>query len=120
MIEKIKNQLDPIISTFFKKNGWEPLPFQIKSWESFLKGENGIIQVPTGCGKTYAALIGPLLKLKNQNDKNGLKILIISPLKALSRDLEISIKKATIHFDTEISTGIRNGDTTAYEKKRQI
>ena len=120
MIEKVKNQLDPIIFTFFKKNGWDPLPFQIKSWESFLKGDNGIIQVPTGCGKTYAALIGPLLKLKNQNDKNGLKILIISPLKALSRDLEISIKKASIHFDKEISTGVRNGDTSAYEKKRQI
>ena len=49
------------IEEFFYTNGWDPLPFQIESWEAFLNGENGIIQVPTGCGKTYAAIMGPCL-----------------------------------------------------------
>ena len=52
-----QNNLISKIKQFFSANGWEPLPYQIESWESFLNGKNGIIQVPTGCGKTYAALM---------------------------------------------------------------
>ena len=46
-----QNYLISKIKQFFITNGWEPLPYQIESWEAFLNGENGIIQVPTGCGK---------------------------------------------------------------------
>ena len=53
-----QNNLISKIKQFFFINEWEPLPYQIKSWEAFLNGENGIIQVPTGCGKTYAAVMG--------------------------------------------------------------
>ena len=81
-----KNSIN-IIKEFFNKNGWEPLPYQIESWEAYLNGENGIIQVPTGCGKTYAALMGPLSKLKDSTKRSGLNILLITPLKALTRDL---------------------------------
>ncbi len=52
-----QNNLISRIKQFFFSNGWEPLPYQIESWVAFLNGENGIIQVPTGCGKTYAALM---------------------------------------------------------------
>ena len=73
------------IMKFFKKNNWQPLDFQIESWESYLKGESGIIQVPTGYGKTYAALMGPLLKLRELKCSKGINILLVTPLKALSR-----------------------------------
>ncbi len=108
------------IKKFFEENGWEPLPFQLESWKAYLNGENGLIQVPTGCGKTYAALMGPLSKLKDCRKKSGLNILLITPLKALSRDLKNSISTAAKYFDEEITVGIRNGDTNPYEKKKQI
>ncbi len=114
---------DPLISkikNFFYKNGWDPLPYQIESWESYLNGENGIIQVPTGCGKTYAALMGPLSKLASTKEKNGINILLITPLKALSRDLKTSIAIAAEHFNNEITVEIRNGDTSQNEKKKQL
>ena len=60
-----QNNLISKIKQFFFKNGWKPLPYQIESWEAFLNGENGIIQVPTGCGKTYAALMGPLSQIED-------------------------------------------------------
>ena len=85
-----------------------------------MNGENGIIQVPTGCGKTYAALMGPLSKLKDCRKKYGLNILLITPLKALSRDLKNTIDSTAKYFDEEITVGIRNGDTSTYEKKKQI
>jgi len=108
------------IKKFFTKNNWKPLPYQVESWEEFLNGKNGIIQVPTGCGKTYAALMGPLLKLKDTSKHSGLGILLITPLKALSRDLKNAISLAAHHFSEEITVAIRNGDTSSYEKKKQI
>ena len=114
-----KNSINNIKTFFYKKN-WEPLPYQIQTWEAYLKGENGIIQVPTGSGKTYAALMGPLSKLKDPKKTAGLNILLITPLKALSRDLKNSIHLAAQHFSQDITIGIRNGDTSPYEKRKQI
>ena len=114
-----KNEIKNI-EKFFYKNGWNPLPYQIESWKAYLNGENGIIQVPTGCGKTYAALMGPLSKLKSSTKPTGLSILLITPLKALSRDLKNAVYLAAQFFNQEITVGIRNGDTSPYEKKKQI
>ena len=108
------------IKRFFYKNSWKPLPYQIESWEAFLKGESGIIQVPTGSGKTYAAIMGPLSKLEDPKKQKSINILVITPLKALSRDLKNSISIAAMHFSEDITIGIRNGDTSANEKKKQL
>ena len=116
----LNNKYYNLINDFFKKNNWEPLPHQIDSWDSFFRGENGIIQLPTGCGKTYAAFMGPLLKLKEKDIPEGINILVITPLKALSRDLEKSLNKAAKFVDKRITIGIRNGDTSPYEKNKQI
>ena len=97
-----QNNLISKIKRFFYSNGWEPLPYQIESWEAFLNGDNGIIQVPTGCGKTYAALMGPLSQIEDPKNKS-VQILLITPLKALSRDLNNSIQLAALHFNKEIT-----------------
>ena len=120
-MRKIKSlNSDEKIFSFFSKRGWIPLPFQIKAWESFSKGENGLIQVPTGCGKTYAALMGPLKKLEDLKESKGINILFITPLKALSRDLKKSISEAAKFIDDKITISIRNGDTSPYEKRKQL
>ena len=61
-----QNKLISKIKEFFSKNELEPLPYQIESWEAFLNGESGIIQVPTGCGKTYAALMASIKDRRSQ------------------------------------------------------
>ena len=115
-----QNYLISKIKQFFSTNGWEPLHYQIDSWEAFLNGDSGIIQVPTGCGKTYAALMGPLSQIEDPNNNKSVQILLITPLKALSRDLKNSVQLAALHFNKEITVEIRNGDTTSYEKKKQL
>ena len=115
-----QNYLISKIKKFFFSNGWEPLTYQVESWKAFLNGENGIIQVPTGCGKTYAALMGPLSQIEEPKNNKSVQILLITPLKALSRDLKNSVQLAALHFNEEITVEIRNGDTTPYEKKKQL
>jgi len=79
-INNKQNNLISKIKKFFSINGWEPLPYQIESWKAFLNGENGIIQVPTGCGKTYAALMGPLSQIEDPKNNKSVNILLITPL----------------------------------------
>ena len=51
------------INDWFQHQGWSPLPFQKRTWEAHLQGLSGLIQVPTGSGKTYAAVMGPIAQM---------------------------------------------------------
>ena len=51
------------IEAWFSQQGWTPLPFQRQAWAAYLAGESGLIQVPTGSGKTYAAVMGPIAEM---------------------------------------------------------
>ena len=48
---------------WFDRQGWSPFPFQVEAWQAFDAGRSGLVAVPTGSGKTYAAVGGPLLSL---------------------------------------------------------
>ena len=54
------------IHDWFDIQGWEPLPFQSQTWEAYLEGRSGLIQVPTGSGKTFAAVMGPIARMLQQ------------------------------------------------------
>ena len=55
-------QLTPIV-TWFAQQGWQPLAFQQQVWQAYLSGCSGLIQVPTGSGKTYAAVMGAIAEM---------------------------------------------------------
>ena len=85
------------IRDWFSKQDWEPIAFQKETWDAYLVGKSGLIQVPTGSGKTYAAVMGPLAQMLAESEEtgkplNGLRLLYITPLRALSRDIESSIR----------------------------
>ncbi|MEM6425088.1 MAG: ligase-associated DNA damage response DEXH box helicase [Cyanobacteria bacterium P01_D01_bin.128] len=143
----------PPIDQWFAQQGWQPLPFQRATWEAYLAGQSGLIQVPTGSGKTYAAIMGPLAEMleplspdySNPGDSNpakkrsktskksgehqaqpnqplakGLKLLYITPLRALSRDIEQSIKRPIDEMAWPITVESRTGDTPSSRKTRQM
>jgi ATP-dependent helicase YprA (DUF1998 family) len=85
------------IEAWFAQQGWQPQPFQKQCWQAYLEGRSGLIQVPTGSGKTYAAVMGPLAELVQETNLHhaepaGLRLLVITPLRALSRDLQLAIE----------------------------
>ncbi|MCD6484141.1 MAG: DEAD/DEAH box helicase [Candidatus Odinarchaeota archaeon] len=82
-------------------------------------GENVLIVSPTGSGKTEAVMLPLLEKIIEAKEKNdGIKILYITPLKALNRDLFSRFIK--ICEILGISVDIRHGDTTAYQRRLQL
>ena len=109
------------IESWFQLQGWTPSAFQRQSWIAYLKGESGLIQVPTGSGKTLAAVMGPIAQiLAEQEHKNGIQLLYITPLRALSRDLTLAIREPIDAMKWPIGVGTRNGDTTSSERTKQL
>ncbi|NET32662.1 MAG: ligase-associated DNA damage response DEXH box helicase [Cyanothece sp. SIO1E1] len=110
--------LNPIF-TWFKQQGWHPLPFQLETWQAYLAGQSGMIQVPTGSGKTYAAIMGPIADMLRTPGK-GLQVLYITPLRALSRDIEQSILRPIQEMDWPLRVASRTGDTSSTKKTKQL
>ncbi|MFL2516597.1 MAG: ligase-associated DNA damage response DEXH box helicase [Parasynechococcus sp.] len=114
------DQLQPI-HKWFKHQGWTPLPFQRKTWEAYLEGKSGLIQVPTGSGKTYAAVMGPIARMLADNtDRKGIRLLYLTPLRALSRDLALAIRDPIDVMSWPLRVGIRNGDSKSSERTKQL
>ncbi|RZA16072.1 MAG: DEAD/DEAH box helicase, partial [Proteobacteria bacterium] len=105
------------IITWMKGRGWKPLPHQLAMWDAVAQGESGLLQMPTGAGKTYAAFFGVLPKLGA--NLNGLLMLYITPLRALTRDLEKSIRLPCEEMDLPLIIETRTGDTKASVRAKQ-
>jgi ATP-dependent Lhr-like helicase len=119
----LRDLLAPI-EAWFVQQGWQPLPFQRHCWQAYLQGQSGLIQVPTGSGKTYAAVMGPLAELVAEanalkGEPKGLRLLLITPLRALSRDLRLAIEAPIAAMGWPVRVGLRNGDTPSSERTRQ-
>ena len=98
MIETQKDLFD-IAKNWFLQKGWKPFEFQEQTWRAYLKGKSGLLNAPTGSGKTYALWIPPLLEFIQHHpgkykkvQKNGLQILWITPLRALAKDIRIAMQ----------------------------
>ena len=111
--------LEPI-EAWFHQRGWTPMDFQRQCWQAYLAGQSGLLQVPTGSGKTYAAVLGPVAEMLNRPGTKGLQLLVITPLRALSRDLALAIEEPIQAMGWPLSVGIRNGDTSSHLRSKQL
>lgn len=120
-----REALFDIAEKWFEKKGWSPFPFQTQTWTAFLQGKNGLLNAPTGSGKTYALWIPIVLNyIKNNPDykkkhKPGLKAIWITPLRALSVEIKQAAEKVADDLGTQLTVAIRSGDTTASERAKQ-
>jgi ATP-dependent Lhr-like helicase len=121
-----KSQLHSIANEFFEKNGWQAFPFQKKTWDAFLAGKHGLLNAPTGSGKTYALWIAIVLNYIKQNPdykkkpKKGLKAIWITPLRSLSQEILQASQRFVDEIDLPFTIGIRSGDTLNKERAAQL
>lgn len=108
------------IAGWMARKNWKAWAFQSEAWEAYARGESGLINVPTGAGKTYAAYLGPLAELLD-HPADGLTILYITPLRAVSRDIELALKLpvAELGVGAKVTIGSRTGDTKASIRVKQ-
>jgi ATP-dependent Lhr-like helicase len=103
---------------WFTRRGWAPFAFQEDAWRAYGAGRSGLIHVPTGAGKTYAAYLAALGDLALR-PASGLAILYISPLRAVARDIELALREPVADLGLSITVESRTGDTSASVKARQ-
>jgi len=119
-----KELLD-IANNWFQSQDWKPFPFQKQTWKAFLAGKNGLLNAPTGSGKTYALWFPVVLNYIKKNPdyktkhKKGLKAIWITPLRALSHEIKQSAERVAFDLGTELTVGIRSGDTSPSERAKQ-
>ncbi len=120
-----KKLLFEIAQNWFQQQGWKPFAFQKETWQHFLRGKHGLLNAPTGSGKTYALWFPIVLNyLKNNPDyrakhKKGLKAVWITPLRALSQEIKQSAERIVTDLELPMTVGIRTGDTSTKERAKQ-
>jgi len=119
-----------LISEWLKSKELSPFAFQEEAWEKILHHKSGLINAPTGCGKTFSVFLGALIQWVNAYPEdyksliqNGLQLLWISPLRALAKDLGRAMEEVLFELEIPWKVGIRNGDTPQnirQQQKRQV
>ncbi|WP_417885302.1 ligase-associated DNA damage response DEXH box helicase [Zunongwangia sp.] len=120
-----RTELLKIADDWFAEQGWKPFKFQKDAWKAYLQKKNGLLNAPTGSGKTYALWVPIVLNyIKNNPDyktkhKKELKAIWITPLRALSVEIKQAAERFASGLGTNLTVGIRTGDTSQKERAAQ-
>jgi len=104
---------------YFQSQGWKPHSFQQETWDAIVQGASGIIEAPTGSGKTYAAGLGILQSHLDLHQSDGLFALWITPIRALATEIRLAMERAAQQHPGSFTIGVRNGDTSASVRAAQ-
>ncbi|HEY5747045.1 MAG TPA: ligase-associated DNA damage response DEXH box helicase [Chryseolinea sp.] len=110
---------------WFTSRGWKVFPFQQEAWKAYLNGQHGLVNAPTGSGKTYSLMVPCLLEFIRDHPNfasqknNGLQVIWITPIRALSKEIELSGKRVIEGLGLPWKVGVRSGDTSVKERAKQ-
>lgn len=98
------------------------LPFQEEVWQSYRHGQSGLINAPTGSGKTYAILLPFLEKWAEKKvvSQQGLSLIWVTPIRALAQEIYQAARRATEKLNLDLRIEIRTGDTASTVKAKQL
>ncbi len=114
-----------IANRFFKLKKWKPFPFQRETWKAIAEGRSGLLNSPTGSGKTYAIWFGVLEQYyksnppKRKKKDSGLHCLWITPLRALSKEILLATQRVSADLELNYSVALRTGDTSVAQRAKQ-
>ena len=111
--------LSPSLKGLLQETGIStPTPPQVEAIPLIAQGDNVLIIAPTGSGKTEAALLPLIDRMIRNNDRQGISLVYITPLRALNRDLlkRLQTWSSKLRFSVEV----RHGDTPAKDRRRMV
>ncbi|AWO00747.1 ligase-associated DNA damage response DEXH box helicase [Chitinophaga alhagiae] len=99
----------------------KPFAFQEEAWEHYLHGRSGLVNAPTGFGKTFSLFLAVLIRWVNEGSPptSGLQMLWVTPLRALAKDIGRAMEEALHELRIPWKVGIRSGDTATSEREQQ-
>jgi ATP-dependent helicase Lhr and Lhr-like helicase len=115
-----------VIRAWMESQGRQPFVFQEETWQHILAGQSGLVNAPTGCGKTFSVWLGVLIDFINRHPEDyrtrsgsGLQLLWVSPLRALAKDIGRAMEAVIEGLGMRWRIGTRNGDTEMSERQKQ-
>ncbi len=117
------------VRRWFEASFEHPTPAQAGGWAAISGGAHALICAPTGSGKTLASFLWGIDRLSRASsaegpeaqsaavDRPGVRLVYVSPLKALSYDIERNLRAPLAGIGAEISVGLRTGDTSQAERR---
>ena len=110
-------QMNQILDSLFEKFGFFKLTkIQKKASPIILQKKDCLVIAPTGSGKTECSVIPIFSLVKNSKKSGKIKVLYITPLRALNRDVFRRITKYA--HSNELSIEIRHGDTSQKDRRK--
>lgn len=120
------------IAEWYKRKRWHAYPFQMELAQAYFENYNGLLNAPTGSGKTYAMWIPVIASHAVADDKkkqkitapaegssSNLKVLWITPLRALAKDICNALQDACDIMELNWRVELRTGDVSASKKQEQ-
>jgi len=111
---------------WLKKDDKKPFKFQEEAWSYYAKGYSGLVNAPTGFGKTFSLFLAVVIEginLAEQKDKkkakDRLQLIWITPLRSLAKDIARAMREVLAELELDWHVGVRNGDTSQAEKLQQ-
>lgn len=104
-----------------KEKGHEPFSFQSQTWERYHNNFSGMVVAPTGFGKTFSVFLAVVIDYLNHPNKykKGLKLIWISPLRSLAKDLAKAMSAVVEEIGLDWEVAVRNGDTPTNVRRKQ-
>jgi ATP-dependent helicase Lhr and Lhr-like helicase len=109
----------PATRAWFEGTFDAPTPAQSLGWPAIATGGHVLVQAPTGSGKTLAAFLYGIDRL-TPSPGEGLRLLYVSPLKALNYDIERNLRGPLAGLRSELRVAVRTGDTPARERQAML
>ncbi|NND05941.1 MAG: ligase-associated DNA damage response DEXH box helicase [Saprospiraceae bacterium] len=115
---KDSSALHPIY-TWFRECGQEPFAFQESAWSAYLAGHSGMVNAPTGSGKTFSLMVPIVLQGLQREQTEHLQALWITPIRALAKEIKKAGEEVIKGLGSPWKIGIRTGDTQTADRKKQ-
>ncbi|RYD50636.1 MAG: ligase-associated DNA damage response DEXH box helicase [Sphingobacteriales bacterium] len=106
------------INAWFTANRWRIRPHQKEMVDAFTNKQSTLLIAPTGTGKTMAGFLASIIDIHQQGG-DTLHTLYISPLKALTNDIERNLLKPVNEIGLNVRIETRTGDTPSHKRIRQ-
>ncbi len=115
-----------IIKEWLAAKNLHPFAYQEQAWQHICEGSSGLVNAPTGTGKTFSIFLGAVIDFINKHPNNyktaannGLQLLWITPLRALAKDIGRAMDEVLSELGLQWKVAIRNGDTSVAERQKQ-
>nr|WP_281378536.1 ligase-associated DNA damage response DEXH box helicase [Brevundimonas lenta] len=114
-----------MFADWFERRGWAPRRHQLEMVAAAEAGSHALLVAPTGGGKTLAGFLPSLIELAGRGPKpafgpgSGVHTLYLSPLKALTTDVERNLMTPIREIGLNVHVESRTGDTKQSKRQRQ-